>query len=49
MAEDALAREIEAMSRAGDATAARQLAERYLDAYPDGRKVRSVRRFGGIE
>ena len=49
MAEDAVARSVEAWSRAGDATQAHRLAEDYLRRYPGGRKVRSVRRFGGLE
>ncbi len=49
MAEDAIAREVEALSRAGDGTAAQHLAEDYLKRFPAGRKVRSVRRFGGLE
>ncbi|MBI5531427.1 MAG: FecR domain-containing protein [Deltaproteobacteria bacterium] len=49
MAEDALAREVEAWSRAGDATTARARAEEYLKLYPSGRRERSVRRYGGLE
>jgi transmembrane sensor len=49
MAEDALAREVEAWSRAGDAATARARAEEYLKAYPGGRRERSVRRYGGLE
>lgn len=49
LAEDAVAREVEAWSRAGDATRARVVAEDYLKRYPEGRKRRSVRRFGGLE
>jgi transmembrane sensor len=49
MAEDALAREVEAWSRAGDATTARARAEEYLRLYPSGRRERSVRRYGGLE
>jgi transmembrane sensor len=49
MAEDAVAREVEARSRAGDTDGAKQLAEEYLRRFPDGRKVRSVKRFGGLE
>jgi transmembrane sensor len=48
MTEDAIAREVEALSRAGD-PAAHQLAEDYVARYPQGRKLRSVRRFGGLE
>ncbi len=49
MTEDAIAREVEALSRAGDPVAAKQLAQHYLEQYPSGRKLKSVRRFGGIE
>jgi len=49
MAEDALAREVEAWSRAGDSTTARARAEEYLKQYPSGRRERSVRRYGGLE
>jgi transmembrane sensor len=49
LAEDAMAREVEAWSRAGEAERARALAAAYLARHPDGRRARSVRRFGGIE
>jgi len=49
LAEDARAREVEAWSRAGDGTRARLGAEEYVRRYPDGRKLRSVRRFGGLD
>jgi hypothetical protein len=49
LAEDALAREIEAATRAGDATSARSLAEDYIQRFPHGLKSREVRRLGGIE
>jgi hypothetical protein len=49
LAEDALAREVEAMARAGDATSARSLADDYIQRFPHGLKLRSVRRLGGIE
>ena len=49
MAEDALAREVEAWSRAGDSATARTRAELYLQLYPKGRRDRSVRRYGGLE
>jgi len=47
--EDALAREVEAASRAGDTDRARAAAEEYLRLYPAGRRVRAVRKFGGVE
>jgi len=49
LAEDALAREVEAWSRAGEAETARARAVTYSRRYPDGRRVRAVRRFGGLE
>jgi transmembrane sensor len=47
--EDALAREVEAMSRAGDTAGARSRAELYVNGYPDGRRLRAVRKFGGLD
>jgi transmembrane sensor len=49
MAEDALAREVEAWSRAGDVAQARRRAEDYLMRSPAGRRLRSVRRYGGLD
>jgi len=49
LAEDALAREVEARARAGSRGEARALAERYVSQYPAGVHVRSVRRFGGLD
>jgi transmembrane sensor len=49
LAEDALAREVEAYSRAGDVTRARSLALDYERLYPSGRRARAVAKFGGIE
>jgi transmembrane sensor len=49
LAEDALAREVEAHFRAGDAAHARQAAEEYLRRYPSGRRSRAVRTFGQVE
>lgn len=49
LAEDALAREVEAWSRAGDTSTARARAEEYERLHPEGRRLRSVRRFGGLE
>jgi transmembrane sensor len=48
LAEDALARQVEAAHRAGDASRARALAEEYLARYPSGRRVHAVQRFGGM-
>jgi len=49
LAEDALAREVEARARSGDASGARRLAERYVARYPSGRRTASVRRHGGLD
>lgn len=49
LAEDALAREVEAWSRAGESETARARARLYLERYPHGRRVHAVRRFGGVE
>jgi transmembrane sensor len=48
LAEDALAREVEAASRAGDTTGSRELAREYLTRYPKGRRLKAVTRFGGL-
>jgi len=48
LAEDALAREVEARSRSGDRSSARALAEEYLEAWPSGTHRRAVRHFGGL-
>jgi transmembrane sensor len=49
LAEDALARQVEAAHRAGDQAHARSLAREYVAQYPSGRRVRAVRRFGELE
>lgn len=49
LAEDALAREVEAWSRGGETEAARARARAYLQRYPQGRRAQAVRRFGGLE
>jgi transmembrane sensor len=48
LAEDALARQVEAAHRAGDSSRARTLATEYLSRYPNGRRVHAVQRFGGV-
>ncbi|MDD9944474.1 MAG: FecR family protein [Myxococcales bacterium] len=48
LAQDALARQVEAASRAGDSPLARRLARRYLREYPKGRRINAVRRFGDL-
>jgi transmembrane sensor len=42
LAEDALAREVEAWSRAGEPARARARADDYLRAYPNGRRAAAV-------
>lgn len=49
LAEDALAREIEAWARAGDPRRAHALALDYRRNYPEGRRMRAVAKFGGLE
>ncbi len=49
LAEDALAREVEAWSRANAPDRARARAGEYLRRYPEGHRASSVRVFGGIE
>lgn len=49
LAEDALAREVEAVSRAGDVARCRELALLYQRLYPNGRRAKAVSRFGGLD
>ncbi len=49
LAEDALAREVEALARAGQAERAHRRAEDYLRLYPNGQRTSAVKTFGGIE
>lgn len=49
MAQDALAREVESWSRAGEQALARERAEEYVARYPGGRRVDAVRRLGGLD
>lgn len=49
LAEDALAREVEAAARAGDDARKRDLALLYRRLYPDGRRGKAVSRFGGLD
>jgi transmembrane sensor len=49
LAEDALAREVEAAARAGDAARKRELALLYRSLYPNGRRAKAVSRFGGLD
>lgn len=48
LSQDALAREVEAWSRAGEGASARARALQYLQKYPAGRRLRSVRHFGEL-
>jgi transmembrane sensor len=48
LAEDALAREVEARYRSGDRAGARALAEEYVKTWPSGTRLRAVRHFGGL-
>jgi transmembrane sensor len=49
LAEDALAREVEATARAGDTERSRELAREYQTLYPSGRRAKSVSRWGGLD
>ncbi|MGD0835399.1 MAG: FecR family protein [Polyangia bacterium] len=48
LAEDALAREVEAASRAGEVARSRELALLYRRTYPNGRRTTEVSKFGGL-
>ena len=48
LSQDALAREVEAWSRAGEGSSARARALQYVQKYPTGRRLRSVRHFGEL-
>lgn len=49
LAEDALARQVEASFKAGDVVEAQRAAKDYLQAFPAGRRSRAVKRFGALE
>ncbi|MFI5308621.1 MAG: FecR domain-containing protein [Polyangiales bacterium] len=49
LAQDALAREVEALSKGGNAQKAYQRAQEYLRLYPYGRRLRAVQLYGGLE
>jgi TolA-binding protein len=49
LAEDALARQVEALHAAGDAAAAHEQALRYRELYPHGHRLSTVTRFGGLQ
>jgi len=48
LAEDALAREVEALHAAGDGAAARARAELYRSLFPHGLRLHMVERYGGL-
>ena len=49
LSQDALGREVEAWSRAGEQSLAHSRAEDYVRRYPTGRRLRSVRRYGDLD
>jgi hypothetical protein len=49
LAEDALAREVEAWNAAGDGALARRRAELYRRTYPNGARLKTVLRLGGLD
>jgi hypothetical protein len=49
LAEDALARQVEAASRAGDMAKGRELAREYLRLFPKGRRAKAVSRFSDLD
>jgi transmembrane sensor len=48
LAQDALAREVEALSKAGHPHEAYQRAHQYVESYPEGRRLRAVQLYGGL-
>jgi transmembrane sensor len=48
LAQDALAREVEALSKAGHPQEAYQRAQQYVESYPEGRRLRAVQLYGGL-
>lgn len=49
LAQDALAREVEAWSKAGNSHEAYQRAQQYVESYPNGRRLRAVQIYGGLQ
>jgi transmembrane sensor len=47
LVEDALARQVQALARAGEHEEARRLADEYATRYPEGRRLADVRRWAG--
>lgn len=48
LVQDALAREVEALSKGGNAEKAYVRAREYMKAYPNGRRLRAVQLYGGL-
>jgi transmembrane sensor len=48
LAQDALAREVEAWSKAGHPHEAYERARQYVESYPQGRRLRAVQLYGGL-
>lgn len=48
MAQDALARQVEALAAAGNASEARTVAQAYVTRFPDGRRLAEVRKWGAL-
>lgn len=48
LVQDALAREVEALSKAGNAHEAFLRARAYVEAYPNGRRLHAVQLYGGL-
>lgn len=48
LAQDALAREVEAWSKAGRPDDAYRRAQQYVETYPKGRRLRAVQLYGGL-
>lgn len=49
LAQDALAREVEAWSKAGDAKEAYERSRLFMQRYPDSRRLRVVQLYGGVQ
>jgi hypothetical protein len=49
LAQDALAREVESWSKAGETAFARARAEEFVRRYPGSRRAKVVRRHGGLD
>lgn len=49
LAEDALAREVEALAKAGEASKARERAEQFVEHFPAGSRRRAVEGWGGLD